>query len=288
MKQALAILSLFGSIAFVSALTFPEPTGYIVDQANILSLEARQALEGELTAYTASTSNEIAVVTVSSLEGVTIEEYAVKLFEKWSIGTKDKDNGVLLLIAPNERELRIEVGYGLEGAVPDITAKDIITTVITPSFKDGNYDVGVTEGVRALIKATEGEYVAQSNGAKGSSNSVEAILFFLFFGFQFLAAILGRSKSWWAGGLLGGILGLGSTYLGAFGLTLISGGLVTFLLIVLGLIFDYFVSSSYSQAKARGGSIPWWIGGGSGRGSSGGFGGFSGGSSGGGGASGRW
>jgi uncharacterized protein len=287
----------FSGILLTSAFTLPEkPTGYVSDYANILSQATIQLLESDLQNFTASTSNEIAVVTVPDLGGDTVEHYATKLFELWKIGNAKNDNGILLLIARDDHKLRIEVGYGLEGALPDILARDIIDSKITPYFKQGDYDKGVIAGISAIKEATKGEYKATPNHNQKSfnisGNLVEFALVIIFFVFQILASILGRSKSWWAGGLLGGVGGGILTYLQVFGMSLFVGSIVTIALVVLGLIFDYFVSNGYNSAVSSGSSIPWWAGGGSGGSggysSSSSFGGFGGGSSGGGGASGSW
>lgn len=299
MRKASFIFGVFFSLYLIAgAFTLPAaPLGYVNDYANILSSGGKQRLEEELRSFTASTSNEIAVVTVPDLGGDTVEHYATKLFETWKIGTAKNDNGVLLLIARDEHKLRIEVGYGLEGALPDILAKDIIDNQITPSFKKGDYDTGVIQGVKAIMEATRGEYTIQASTAKkGKSSSPDFFIFILIVGIQgliFFVSILGRSKSWWAGGVVGGVVGVILTFFGVFGLTFLLGGFVTILFIIIGLILDYFVSKTYTNAVAHGSAIPWWIGGkgGFGGGSSGGgssFGGFGGGSSGGGGASGDW
>lgn len=303
MRKASFIFGVFLSFSLtIGAFTIPvTPLGQVNDYANILSVEAKQKVEGELRSFTASTTNEIAVVTIPDLGGDTVEHYATKLFESWKIGTAKNDNGVLLLIARDEHKLRIEVGYGLEGALPDILTKDIIDNQITPLFKKGDYDTGVIQGVQAIMKATRGEYTTQtSTSKKGNTSSSDLFIFIVIFGIQgllFLSAILGRSKSWWAGGVVGGVAGVVLTLFGVFGGVLIISGLITFSFIVIGLILDYFVSKTYISAVSQGNSIPWWIGGGKIGGggwssSSGGgrssFGGFSGGSSGGGGSSGSW
>ena len=298
MKKVVTFLGIVVSTTlFVFAFTAPNtPTGYVNDYANILSVNAKQSLEEELRIFTASSSNEIAVVTIPDLGGDSVENYASKLFASWKIGNAKNDNGILLLISRDDRKLRIEVGYGLEGSLPDITAKDIIDTKITPSFKQGDYDTGVIQGVKAIEEVTRGEYVATKNKPNSKNGILALPLLFIFFVIisviQFISAILARSKSWWAGGVLGGILGAGITYMGIFGVSVVIGGIITFILVSLGLLFDYIVSTGYKNAVNSGSSIPWWYGGG---GSSGGFssssssfGGFSGGSSGGGGASGSW
>lgn len=294
MKKIVVIAVLLSTALFSYAFIAPDkPTGYVNDYANILSVNVKQFLEEELRNFTASSSNEIAVVTIPDLGGDTIENYAVKLFESWKIGDVKNDNGILLLISRDDRKLRIEVGYGLEGVLPDIIAKDIIDNKIVPLFKQGDYDNGVIEGVKAIEEVTKGEYqVMEENPGLLSSingNTIEFIVVFLIFVVQFLSAILARSKSWWAGGLIGGIGGVAVTYFGVLGVTLIGGSIITIIFILIGLVFDYFVSNTYKSAVSGGSSIPWWAGG-AGRSSSNGssFGGFGGGSSGGGGASGSW
>ena len=136
-------------------------TGYVNDYAEIISPAVEARLEAELESYTALSSNELSVVTLMSLEGDTIENTAVALFEQWGIGQKNKDNGVLLLIAPNEKELRIEVGYGLEPVLTDSRAGTIIREVITPKFKENDYDAGITGGVEAIIAVLAGQDLPQ-------------------------------------------------------------------------------------------------------------------------------
>jgi uncharacterized protein len=145
------------AVAFVlvatvaAALTFPPLTGRIVDQADILSPEARAALEPKLAELEGKSGIQLVVATVRSLEGQEIEPYANELFRTWKLGEAEKNNGVLLLVAPNERRVRIEVGYGLEGALTDALSKVIITNAITPRFKAGDFSDGVTRGVDDII-----------------------------------------------------------------------------------------------------------------------------------------
>ncbi|KKT35239.1 MAG: hypothetical protein UW24_C0012G0044 [Parcubacteria group bacterium GW2011_GWA2_44_12] len=157
----------------------PDPSGYVNDFAGILT--NRASLEQEIAQFEAETSNQIAVVTVNSLEGDTIENYAVRLFETWRIGEKNKDNGILLLIAPNEREVRIEVGYGLEGALTDITASAIIRNEILPQFKANNYSAGVRAGVEAIMGAVKGEYIGNSTQSQSATTqAVKTLIPFVF------------------------------------------------------------------------------------------------------------
>ncbi len=137
---------------------FPPLTSRVMDNANILQINTKQKLEHILKLHEQSSSNQIVVVTLNSLHGYSIEEFGYKLGRYWGIGQKDKDNGVLLLVAPNERKVRIEVGYGLEGALTDAIASDIIKYHITTEFKKGDYDSGVLNGVENIIQAIQGEY----------------------------------------------------------------------------------------------------------------------------------
>jgi len=133
------------------ALTFPPLTGRIVDQANIISHEARQALEPKLADLEAKSGIQLVVATVKSLEGQEIEPYANELFRFWKLGEKKTNNGVLLLVAPNERRVRIEVGYGLEGTLTDALSAVIITNAIAPRFKAGDFSGGISRGVDDII-----------------------------------------------------------------------------------------------------------------------------------------
>jgi len=138
------------------AVDVPFLTGRVTDNAQILSDETRKAVTANLKAHEEKTTNQIAVLTVPTLDGVSIEEYAVTVFNTWKLGQKGKDNGVLLIVAPKDRKMRIEVGYGLEGTMTDGIAGSIIRNAITPFFKNNDYDRGIDEGVRAIINVLEG------------------------------------------------------------------------------------------------------------------------------------
>ena len=138
------------------AVDVPFLTGRVTDNAQILSDETRKAVTANLKAHEEKTTNQIAVLTVPTLDGVSIEEYAVTVFNTWKLGQKGKDNGVLLIVAPKDRKLRIEVGYGLEGTMTDGIAGSIIRNAMTPFFKNNDYDRGIDEGVRAIINVLEG------------------------------------------------------------------------------------------------------------------------------------
>jgi len=133
------------------AITFPALTGRIVDQANIIPQDTRNALEPRLAELEQKSGIQLVVATVNSLEGQEIEPYANELFRFWKLGEKNKNNGVLLLVAPTERRVRIEVGYGLEGTLTDALSAVIIANAITPRFKTGDYSGGISRGVDDII-----------------------------------------------------------------------------------------------------------------------------------------
>lgn len=144
------LLALLGVVAAV-ALTLPTLTGRVVDNANIIPAATRSAIEQKLADLEAKTTIQLVVATVTSLEGQEIEPYANQLFRAWKLGQAKTNNGVLLLVAPNERRVRIEVGYGLEGTLTDALSKVIIANAITPRFKAGDFPGGITRGVEDII-----------------------------------------------------------------------------------------------------------------------------------------
>jgi uncharacterized protein len=145
------LVALLCTLVLAFAVTFPALTGRVVDQANILSADTRNSVELKLADLEAKSGIQLVVATVKSLEGQEIEPYANELFRTWKLGQKDKNNGVLLLVAPNEKRVRIEVGYGLEGTLTDALSKVIITNAIAPRFKAGNYGDGIARGVDDII-----------------------------------------------------------------------------------------------------------------------------------------
>ena len=150
------ILSTWASNA-QNAVPLPNPLRLVVDNANVLTQNQINVLENKLDAFNDTTSNQIVVLTVPSLNDQSIEDLAVATFRSWGIGDKKNNNGVLVLVAIKERKVKIEVGYGLEGAIPDVTAKDIIETAIVPSFKKGDYFKGISDAIDNLSLAAAGE-----------------------------------------------------------------------------------------------------------------------------------
>jgi uncharacterized protein len=287
LKICLPVLLLTATLAVARAYVSPgQPTGLVNDFANVLSAEQKQQLENKLEQFKKDSSNEIAVAVINSLQDDTIENFAEELFKEWGIGQKGKDNGVLILVAKEDRKMRIEVGYGLEGDLTDAQSGWIINQIMKPAFADNNFYQGLDQAADKIIGATKGEVVPSDQPTTGGKKlNIQFIFGAIVFGFIWLASVLGRSKSWWLGGVLGGIVGV---VIGFFVGFLYLGIIAIAVLAPLGLLFDFIVSKKYQAGKASG-YLPWWIGGGGfGGGSGGGFGGFGGGSSGGGGASGDW
>lgn len=156
----------------------PPLTGRVVDLADLLSPGAEQTLTQMLAAHEDSTTNQVVVLTIPSLDGEVLEEYATRVFRTWALGQADLDNGVLLLIALDDREVRIEVGYGLEGSLTDASAGSIIRNVIVPQFKDGNYEAGILSGVTSILGVVEGTLGVPKPEPDGSAWG--ALLFLLF------------------------------------------------------------------------------------------------------------
>ena len=267
----------------VFAFTVPPNDGFVTDAAGVLSEADRTAIAQQLQEYRTRTSNEIAILIVQSLEGESIADVSVQVGRAWGVGTKEKNNGILLLVAYDDRQMFLATGYGLEGAVPDIVAKGIIDREMAPRFREGDYAGGIRAAIDALEKHIGGEYTADRYAqSEGSSAPLGFLVFFGIFVLQGLVAFLGRTKSWW----LGGVIGAGAGFILAL---IFTWWWSVPLLVIIGLLIDYIASKTYRPGKHRRGG-GWWMGGGSmgGGNSSGGFGGFSGGSFGGGGAGGRW
>lgn len=270
--------------ALAAAAPFPALSGRVVDEAGLLSPETEAALGQRLAEHERATTNQVVVVTLKSLHGNDIADYGYRLGRHWAIGQKGKDNGVLLIVAPAERALRIEVGYGLEGTLTDALSRDIIERVIKPRFRRGEFEAGIVAGVAAILAALDGAYrpAPPPVSAVGESHGPGALLFLLL-----LAALLsgfgraGAGRRGFAarlplaaafGGGVGGLAWLLTRSVAAA----LAIGIVAFVLTLL-------------PRTAPAGVRPGGLGGGFGGGGLGG-GGFSGGggSFGGGGASGRW
>lgn len=166
--RSFAIASLL-AVTSLEAADVPYLTGRIVDNAEILSEATRTKLAADMKAHEDRTTNQIAVLTVKSLEGDSVEDFATRVFESWTLGRKGRDNGVLVIVAPNDRRMRIEVGYGLEGTLTDAIAARIIRDRMTPRFKANDFNGGVSDGVAAIIATLEGR-----GGDAGDSGPIAA------------------------------------------------------------------------------------------------------------------
>ncbi|WP_298789495.1 TPM domain-containing protein [uncultured Campylobacter sp.] len=154
-------------------LNFPALTGRVVDQAGILSPAVKEELESTLAAHENNTTNQVVVVTIKTLGGVNISEYSLKLGRYWGIGQKDKNNGVLLVVAPNDRQVRIEVGYGLEGTITDAFSEVIIDNYIVPEFKKDDIEGGIKIGTQKILALLEGDEVVRKDIEKLSEFPIE-------------------------------------------------------------------------------------------------------------------
>jgi uncharacterized protein len=163
------LLLILASPAFAATPKFPELTGRVVDDAGILNLTTRNELTDMLAEHEHTTGEQVVVVTLGSLQGFSIEDFGYQLGRYWGIGQKGKNNGVLLIVAPKEHKVRIEVGYGLEGTLTDATSRTIIETKILPSFKRGDFNAGVLAGAKSILKALRGSEVIEPSDASNEA-----------------------------------------------------------------------------------------------------------------------
>ncbi len=186
-----SLLFLLLVVTPAAALKVPAATGYINDRAGIISQTVELKLEQFLKDFEKSDSTQIVVLTIPTLDGEVLEEYSLKVLEKWGIGQQGKDNGALLLIAKAERKIRIEVGYGLEGRLTDLLSGRIIDNEISPKFKQGDFDGGIVSGVVGIAEAVRGEYTGTGKTTSKKKKSSPLGLIFLFF---FLGPLLSRIR----------------------------------------------------------------------------------------------
>ena len=243
----------FAQITFAqNILPRPNPPKLVNDVAGVLSPEQREILEQKLVALDDSSSNHIAIVLIPTLDGYPIEEYANKLFRAWGIGDAKKNNGILLLISVSDKKIRIEVGYGLEGAITDVQSKSIIDNDLQPAFRKKAYYEGINAAIDNISKAAVGEYkVVKAKKSRGPKSNLFLLVVIIFV----IVAVVGGKG------------GNGGSNIRGGGFSDIATGML--------------LGSLLGGGGGRSGGD--WGGGGGG-----GFGGFGGGSSGGGGASGGW
>ena len=192
---SLLLVLLWAGFALAAEPNFPALTGRIVDNADLLDAAARTRIEQKLQAHEAKTSDQVVVATLPSLQGYAIEDFSNRLFRHWQLGEKARNNGVLLLVAPNERKVRIEVGYGLEGALTDALSKVIIATAVAPKFKTGDFAGGIEGGVDAILSILAGdaeEWQRRATVRSDESSFAEdvAVILVMFFIFIIVVSIL--------------------------------------------------------------------------------------------------
>ena len=176
----LVVIGLGGFTLQAQTLEVPFLAGRVNDNAGLLAASACETIEALLKAHEDSTSNQVVVLTIPSLQGETLEDYSIKVAETWKLGQKDKDNGVLLLIAQDDRKVRIEVGDGLEGSLPDITCGHIIRREIVPRFRDSDYEGGVRAGVEAILGAIAGSYQVEAESGDEPDLKFRILFFSIF------------------------------------------------------------------------------------------------------------
>lgn len=297
----LSALSISHSV--ISQKAIPELWGlHVHDEAHILTQATVDKLENQLIAFQDSTGNEIAILIISSLDGEVLEDYSMKVVEKWQLGKKAKDNGALLLIVVDEHKMRIETGYGLEGVLTDAICSRIIRNEIAPYFRQNNYDEGVTNGINAMVRAIGKEYSADEEGSETPLTARERILIGVFiFGilsvFTFLALFIPGCAGWFLYAFLipfyatFPMIVLG-TSVGAFFLIFYAIGFPILKLILVRTPWGARIAKKFATANTNSRGRGWssgsgWSAGSGGGRSSGGFSG-GGGSFGGGGSSGSW
>lgn len=218
MKSSRVFIAFFLCVvsAFVAAdPKFPPLTGRVVDMANLLDSGAQQQLESQLAAFEKASGIQLVVATLPDLQGYEIEEYGYQLGRAWAIGQgdrgqRDKNNGVLLIVAQAEHKVRIEVGYGLESTLTDALSANIINTVITPQFKTGQFADGIEQGTQAIMQALRGEYQPRAARTDQRGHAGGTLFWLLLFGVAviFLRGVggggYGRRGMFFPGGFGGG------------------------------------------------------------------------------------
>jgi uncharacterized protein len=288
----LVLLACFvGLVSPVFCLDIPKLQGYVNDYAGMISRGSANALEAELRDFEATDSTQIVILTVQSLEGEDLEGFSIRVADAWKIGHKVKDNGVILLVARQEKKIRIEVGRGLEGRLTDLMAGRIIDLIIMPRFKRGDFDGGFIAGIHSLIDATRGEFKSADSQKAGRGHDPSEFFTFLIFTMIVILVVSNISRVFGAVSGAVGIPLLASSFFSVGGLLIVILGAVGFFS---GLLLPALFSSGGSSRQRRsswpGGFYTGGGFGGGGGGFGGGGGGFGGGGGGfgGGGASGGW
>lgn len=289
------VCGLFAVVPSVRALEVPAaPTleRPIIDQTKTLSTEQIDRLSQQILTGRGEKEYQLALLIIPTLgNDEYLEGYSIEVARKWGIGEKDKDNGVLMLMVKDDRKFRIEVGRGLEGDLTDLETGRIVRSVISPKFKTGDYYGGLSAAISSVQAQVEGKTDPNAAATSDEMSFGEGIYALIFFGLwivPWFTSVLGRSKSWWLGGVVGAIVGGVVALIAGWALFAMIGWV---LLALFGFGFDYLISKNYKNTTSHDESPAWWAGGsywGGSGGSGGSSGGFGGGGFGGGGASGDW
>ncbi len=283
-RAACLALTLAWSCLAIAQVAVPPLTGHVTDQSRTLSAEQRASLEQTLQAFEAKKGSQLAVLIVPTVAPESIEQYALRVAEQWKLGRKKVDDGAILVIAKSDRALRIEVGYGLEGALNDATSKRIISEIIAPRFKQGDFYGGIAAGVDQMIRVVDGEPLPEPTGTPaGAMNNIGSYGPLLFIVALFLGGLLRSVLGRFPGAIVtgGAVAVLAWLLAGAISIGLVAGGIALAITLFSGGM------GGFGSAGRRGGLLMGGFGGGLAGAGGGGFGG-GGGGFGGGGASGSW
>jgi uncharacterized protein len=281
--RPLALLLMLGTGLLAHAqVPVPQLSARVMDQTGTLTADQAQALEQTLRVFESSKGSQIAVLVVPTTEPETIEQYGIRVAEQWKLGRKGVDDGVILIVAKNDRTLRIEVGYGLEGALNDATCKRIISEIIVPRFRQGDFFGGITDGVNRMIRVIQGEPLPEPSAspaldAKDLRQFAPLVLVLALVVGAVLRSVLGKLPG---AVVTGGVLGYLAWLVAGTLFIAIAAGFVAFLFTLLGGGMIGPVMSGMASGRRGGGGFGASGSGGAFRGGGGGFGG--------GGASGRW
>ncbi|MEY3884564.1 MAG: hypothetical protein RIS87_339, partial [Pseudomonadota bacterium] len=267
---AIFIIASFNVRAELVAI--PALKTHVTDLTQTLTSEQQNQLEAKLSAFEQQSGSQVAVLIVASTQPEDIAQYSIRVVDAWKLGRAKPDDGLLILVAKNDHKMRIEVGYGLEGAIPDLTAKRVITEVMAPSFKQGDFYAGINNATDKLIALISGEQLPAPNKQAAGNGGFENILPILLFGGLILGGILRAIfGNFFGGALNGGAIGMLAWLLGGGIFAAILFGLIAFVFTLIGPVGLSQMGGGFGSGRSGGGGF------------SGGGGGF-----GGGGASGNW
>jgi uncharacterized protein len=190
------------------SLEVPRPEGYVNDHAGLLSERQKAGLEAVLRRFESETTNQVVLLVIPSLEGDSLEDFSIRVAESWKVGQKGRDNGVIFLVAVNDRKARIEVGYGLEGALTDAQSGRILRNLVFPAFRQGDYPGGIQAGLVGILQSIQGEFPLQPARGTAPTRQARAKASGLLLPLLFFLLLFSRGGRFFLlGGLLGGMWG---------------------------------------------------------------------------------